>query len=132
MIIKHLQYLNDTINHSLFFRKDSPLLLHVFLDIDRTNNKDDRTSTSVYIIFLGIIQSLGVTRNNAIARSSTDLEYQVVNCATIKLYSIQSLQYELFVIISDLLFIYYDNIRITYLYVNLVFYSYSYQSLPYS
>lgn len=48
-----IRYLLGTIDKGIFFHKDSPLTLHAFSDADWAGNRDDRTSTSAHIIFLG-------------------------------------------------------------------------------
>ena len=37
-----------------FFSKPTLLYLHAFPDTDRAGNKDDRTSTSALIVYLGV------------------------------------------------------------------------------
>lgn len=48
-----LPYLNKASSFALFFLDDTPLSLHAFSDVDWVGNRDDRTSTTVYIMFLG-------------------------------------------------------------------------------
>ncbi|XP_020084893.1 uncharacterized protein LOC109707771 [Ananas comosus] len=48
-----LRYLKVTIYHGLHLKCHSNLLLHAFSDADWVGDKDDRTSTSAYIVFRG-------------------------------------------------------------------------------
>ncbi|KAL6314322.1 hypothetical protein AAG906_019022 [Vitis piasezkii] len=48
-----LRYLCGTLTHGLFLHKANTLSLHAFSDADWTGNKDDYTSTSAYIVYLG-------------------------------------------------------------------------------
>ena len=48
-----LRYLCGTLTHGLFIHKANTLSLHAFSDVDWAGNKDDYTSTSAYIIYLG-------------------------------------------------------------------------------
>ncbi|RVW53564.1 Retrovirus-related Pol polyprotein from transposon RE2 [Vitis vinifera] len=48
-----LRYLCGTLDHGITLRRTSPLALHAFSDSDWAGNKDDFTSTSAYIIYLG-------------------------------------------------------------------------------
>ena len=48
-----LRYLKGTVDYSLFLRSHSSLTLHVFTDADYASNKDNYSSTSAYVIFLG-------------------------------------------------------------------------------
>nr|CAD1833555.1 unnamed protein product [Ananas comosus var. bracteatus] len=48
-----LRYLKSTINYGLHLKCYSNLLLHAYSNADWADDKDDRTSTSVYIVLLG-------------------------------------------------------------------------------
>ena len=48
-----LCYLCGTSDHGLLLYHDSPLSVHAFSDANWAGNKDDSTSTSVYIVYLG-------------------------------------------------------------------------------
>ncbi|KAF2319039.1 hypothetical protein GH714_012913 [Hevea brasiliensis] len=48
-----IRYLIGTIDKGLQFHHHSSLVLHAFSDSDWGGNKDDRSSTSAYVVFLG-------------------------------------------------------------------------------
>ncbi|KAL5549333.1 hypothetical protein UlMin_004564 [Ulmus minor] len=48
-----LRYLKGTMDHGLLLRSHSSLALHAFADADYAGNKDNYSSTSAYVIFLG-------------------------------------------------------------------------------
>ncbi|KAL6315549.1 hypothetical protein AAG906_000852 [Vitis piasezkii] len=81
-----LRYLCGTLDHGITLRRTSPLALHAFSDSDWAGNKDDFTSTSAYIIYLGHNPiSWSSKKQRTVARSSTEAEYRsvassAVNC----------------------------------------------------
>ena len=53
-VVKHLlHYLSSTTDHGIALHCHTSLSLHTFSDADWADNKDDYTSTSVYIVYLG-------------------------------------------------------------------------------
>ncbi|KAE8677983.1 hypothetical protein F3Y22_tig00111463pilonHSYRG00129 [Hibiscus syriacus] len=56
----------------------SPLALHAFSDVDWAGNKDDFTSTSAYIVYLGHNPISWSSKKHIVARSSTEAEYRSV------------------------------------------------------
>ncbi|RVW74760.1 Retrovirus-related Pol polyprotein from transposon RE1 [Vitis vinifera] len=74
-----LRYLCGTLDHDITLRRTSPLALHAFSDSDWAGNKDDFTSTSAYIIYLGHNPiSWSSKKQRTVARSSTEAEYRSV------------------------------------------------------
>lgn len=76
-IVKQLlRYLVGTIDHGLFLQRNSPLSLHAYSDSDWENNPDDRSSTSVCVVFLGTNPiSWSSKKQKFIACSSAKAEY---------------------------------------------------------
>ncbi|KAL6340900.1 hypothetical protein AAG906_032011 [Vitis piasezkii] len=71
-----LRYLCGTLTHGLFLHKANTLSLHAFSDADWVGNKDDYTSTSAYIVYLGCHPiSWSSKKQRRVARSSTEAEY---------------------------------------------------------
>ncbi|KAL6327452.1 hypothetical protein AAG906_019765 [Vitis piasezkii] len=58
-----LRYLKGTVDYGLFLRSHSSLALHVFADADYASNKDNYSSTSAYVIFLGPNLVKQITKN---------------------------------------------------------------------
>ena len=76
----------------MFINKASPPQLVVFSNSDWADNVNDRTSTSVFIIYLGgtpLCWSL--KKWKTIARSSTEVEFRAIAVAVSKLTWIQSI-----------------------------------------
>lgn len=48
-----LHYLKATQNYGLALKQDTPLLMHAFSDVDWAGNRDDRASTTAYVVFHG-------------------------------------------------------------------------------
>lgn len=119
-----LRYLRGTSHLGLLLRKSSPVNLHAFSDADWAGNKDDRTSTTAYVVFLGSNPiSWSSKKQKAVSRSSTEAEYRAVAHTTAELCWVQSLLQELKVQIPKSPVIYCDNVGTTYLCVNPVFHS---------
>ncbi|RVW75660.1 Retrovirus-related Pol polyprotein from transposon RE2 [Vitis vinifera] len=73
-----LRYLCGTLTHGLFLHKANTLSLHAFSDVDWAGNKDDYTSTSAYIVYLGGHPiSCSSKKQGTIARSSTEADDNV-------------------------------------------------------
>ncbi|KAE8678139.1 Detected protein of unknown function [Hibiscus syriacus] len=74
-----LWYLCGTLEHGITLRQTSPLALHAYLDADLACNKDDFTSISAYIVYLGHNPiSWRSKKQRTMARSSTEAKYQSV------------------------------------------------------
>lgn len=96
--------------------------LYAFSDSNWASNKDDYTSTSAYIsIYLGRHPiSWSSTKRRIVARSSTEVEYQLVAATTSKINRICSLFTEP---LPTPPVVYCDNIGATYFCTNPVFHS---------
>ncbi|KAJ0961525.1 hypothetical protein J5N97_001698 [Dioscorea zingiberensis] len=67
-----LRYLCGTVNEGLQIHRQSPLTLHAYSDADWAGDKDDFSSTSAYVIFLGRNPvSWSSKKQKTIARSSS-------------------------------------------------------------
>lgn len=117
-----LRYLNGTRHLTLHLRRDSPLSLHCFTDVDWAGNCDDRTSTGAFIIFLGSNPIFWSSKKQrTVARSSTKAEYRAIAAAA-ELQWTKSILSKLFVPLpSSSPVLYSDNIGATYLCFNPVF-----------
>uniref|UniRef100_A0A2N9G9A2 Integrase catalytic domain-containing protein n=1 Tax=Fagus sylvatica TaxID=28930 RepID=A0A2N9G9A2_FAGSY len=81
-----LRYLCGTINEGLQIHRKSPLNLHAYSDADWAGDKDDFSSTSAYVIYLGRNPvSWSSKKQKTIARSSTEAEYRSVANAAAEL-----------------------------------------------
>nr|CAN73909.1 hypothetical protein VITISV_029162 [Vitis vinifera] len=119
-----LRYLCGTLDHSITLRRTSPLAFHAFSDSDWAGNKDDFTSTSAYIIYLGHNPiSWSSKKQRTVARSSTEVEYRSVASTAAEIRWICSLLTELGVTLPQQPVIYCDNVGATHLCSNPVFHS---------
>ncbi|WKA10467.1 hypothetical protein VitviT2T_028036 [Vitis vinifera] len=117
-----LRYLKGTISHGLFLRKNSPLHLHAFSDADWAGNKDDRMSTSAYIVFLEHNPiSWASKKQRSVARSSIKTEYEAIASIATELSWIRSLLMEITISLPQQPTIYCDNVGTTYLCVKSCF-----------
>ena len=48
-----LRYLKGTLYHGFFLKRSVTPFLHAYSDADWAGNRDDRTSTTAYIVYLG-------------------------------------------------------------------------------
>ncbi|RVX15236.1 Retrovirus-related Pol polyprotein from transposon RE1 [Vitis vinifera] len=119
-----LWYLKGTIHLGLFHRNHSPLTLHAFANADWAGNSDDRTSTSVYVVFLGCNPiSWSSKKQKTVARSSTEAEYRAIATTAAEINWVQNLFYELQAQSPSTPTIYWDNVGATYVCANPVFHS---------
>ena len=71
-----LCYLCGTLNNGFLFYSNSPISLHALSDADWAGNKDDYSSTSANIVYLGNnLISWSSKKQKTVARSSTETEY---------------------------------------------------------
>ena len=102
----------------------TPQTLHDFFDADWADNLDDRTSTCVFLIFLGANPiSLSSTKQRIVARSSTEAEHRAIAATATKLQWVKSLLSELLVLVQSPLSLFLNNLGVTYLSTNHVFHS---------
>ena len=117
-----LRYLKHTINHGLFLKRGQSLQLHAYSDADQAGNKDDRTSTTGYIVYLGgNAISWSSRKKKTVARSSTEAEYRAVASTAAKVLWVQSLLGELGITLTRPPSIHCDNIGATYLCASPIF-----------
>lgn len=119
-----LRYLCGTSDLGICLYRDSPLSLHAFSDADWAGNKDDFSSTSAYIVYLGRNPiSWSSKKQPTIARSSTEAEYRSVAATAAELTWVCSLLTELHIQLPQSPVIYCDNVGATQLCSNPVFHS---------
>lgn len=119
-----LRYLKGTIYHGLHLKCNSPVTLHVCSDADWVGNRDDYTSTSAYIVYLGTNPLFWSSKKQRfVARSSTEAKYQVVTTTVAERIWLLSLFQELGITLVESPTIHYDNVGATYLCSNSVFHS---------
>lgn len=119
-----VRYLKGTIFHGLLLKRNVPLTLTGFSDADWGGNKDDFSSTTAYVIYLGSnIVSWKSSKQRTVARSSTEAEYRALAHASAEIQWIQNLLHELGVSFAQPPAIHCDNIGATYLSANPVFHS---------
>ena len=119
-----LRHLCGTINHGIILHSHSNLSLHVFSDADWAGDKDDFTSTSAYLVYLGRNPiSWSSKKYRTIAHSSTEAEYRFIATISAEIRWICSLLTELGVDIPQQSVIYCDNVGATNLCANPVFHS---------
>ena len=117
-------YLFGTSNYGIFLHSQSLLILHAFSDANWASNKDNRSFTSVFLVYLGKhLVSWSSKKQRSIARSSTKAEYRSIASATAEIQWIQNLLHEIFISLPRQLVVYCDNLRATYLAANPIFHS---------
>ena len=96
-----LRYLKNTIYHGLHLRRGLHTSLIAYSDADWAGNRDDYSSTSAYIIFLGANPiSWCSKKQRTVARSSTEAEYRAVAATAAELTWLTNLLFELAVSLS--------------------------------
>ena len=119
-----LRYLKHTVTYGLYLHRHRQLTLTAYYDSDWAGNRDDCTSISAYIIFLGGNPiSWCSKKQRTVARSSTEAEYRSVASAVAELTWITNLLSELRLQLPLPPRLLCDNIGATYLCVNPVFHS---------
>lgn len=119
-----LRYLKGTLNDGIFLKRIENLTLQGFSDADWAGDKDTRSSTSAYLIFLGDCRiSWSTQKQRAVARSSTEAEYWALASANSELIWIRSLFHELGIPIPTPPHLFCDNIGATQLSLNPVMHS---------
>ncbi|KAH9684435.1 retrovirus-related pol polyprotein from transposon RE2 [Citrus sinensis] len=131
LVKRILRYLCGTLDKGLLLHRESPLslhgfsdALHAFSDADWAGNKDDYSSTSAYLVYLGRnLISWSSKKQQTVARSSTEAEYRSVAATAAELRWVCSLLAELGVTLQSSPVVYCDNIGATQLSSNPVFHS---------
>ena len=121
--MKHLlRYLKGTITEGLKVSRTSALHISLYSNVDWAGSSDDRRSTSGFLIYLWAnLISWSSKKQQTVARSSTESEYNAVANATTELKWIQSLLREINLQIPTTPTLWCDNIGATYLAANPVF-----------
>lgn len=119
-----LRYLVGTKTRGIYLHAKNSPSLHAYTDADWAGDKNDYTSTSAYIVYLGSHTiAWSSKKQTGVARSSTEAEYRAVASTTAELCWLSSLLSELDIKITTQPAIYCDNIGATYLAANPVFHS---------
>lgn len=114
-----LWYLKGTISFGLSLNRHSPLALLAYSDADWAGNKDDCTSTTAYVVYLGNNPISWTSRKQkSVSRSSTEAEYRAVAHTTFEVCWLLSLLKEINVQSTVTPTIYCDNIGATYVCAN--------------
>ncbi|KAH9704206.1 retrovirus-related pol polyprotein from transposon RE2 [Citrus sinensis] len=114
-----LRYLKHTVTYGLCLHRHRQLTLTAYYDSDWAGNRDDCTSISAYIIFLGGNPiSWCSKKQRTVARSSTEAEYRSVASAVAELTCITNLLSELRLQLPLPPCLLCDNTGATYLCVN--------------
>jgi len=119
-----LCYLCGTINDGLQIHHRSPLNSHAYSDADWAGDKNDFSSTSTYVIYLGRNPiSWSSKKQKTIARSSTEAEYRSVANVAAELNWLCYLLIDLDVELLCCPVLYCDNVGATQLCSNPLFHS---------
>ncbi|KAM1382347.1 hypothetical protein ACFX2F_034822 [Malus domestica] len=91
-----LRYLKGTISFGLHLCRRPSHRLYAFSDADWAGDRDDRKSTTGYVVYLGgNLISWSSRKQRSVSRSSTEAEYRAIAATTAELIWIQSLLREL-------------------------------------
>lgn len=96
-----LRYLQGTLDYGVSFSRSSKLLLEGFYDASWGSDSDDRRSTSGYCIYLGGNPiSWSLRKQQVVSHSTAEAEYRSLAHVTTEVIWIQSLLYELGVVLK--------------------------------
>ncbi|KAK0597079.1 hypothetical protein LWI29_021647 [Acer saccharum] len=124
LVKRLLRYLCRTLDDGIVLYRDSTVSLHAFSDADWAGNKDDFSSTSAYVVYLGRTPiSWSSKKQTTIARSSTEAEYRSVAATAAEINWVCFLLTDLGLSLSSVPVIYCDNVGATQLCSNPVFHS---------
>ena len=131
LVKRILRYLSGTLDKGLLLYRNSPLTLHGFSDslhafsnADWAGNKDDYSSTSAYLVYLGPnLVSWSSKKQQIVARSSTEAEYRSIAAIAVELRWVCSLISELGIGLPNSAVVYCDNVGATQLSSNPIFHS---------
>lgn len=132
VIVKRiLRYLSGTLDKGLLLYRDSLLTLHgfsdslyAFSDVDWAGNKDDYSSTSAYLVYLGRnLVSWSSKMQQIVARSSTEAEFRSIAAIAAELRWVCSLISELSIGLPNSPVVYCDNVGATQLSSNPIIHS---------
>jgi len=124
LVKRLLRYLCGTLNEGVIIHRNSPVTLHAYSDADWAGNKDDFSSTSAYIVYLGRNPiSWSSKKQTTIARSSTEAEYRSVAATAAELNWVCFLLTDLGLNLPNAPVIYCDNVGATQLCSNPIFHS---------
>ena len=111
-----LWYIHGTLHLGLLLRPSTQSDLLVYSDADWVGCPDTRKSTSGYAVFLGDnLVSWSSKRQNAVSRSSAEVEYRAVANAVAEVSWLRQLLVELHVPLRRTALVYCDNISIVYM-----------------
>jgi hypothetical protein len=117
-----LRYLRGTLDMGLRIVKSPSMLVSEFSDADWAGCLDDRRLTVGFAIFLGLV-SWSARKHPTVSRSSTQTEYKSLANVIAEIIWIQSLFEELKLVKYAAAILWCNNLGVTYLFTNLVFYS---------
>ncbi|RVW88563.1 Retrovirus-related Pol polyprotein from transposon RE1 [Vitis vinifera] len=131
LVKRILRYLCGTLDKGLLLYRDSSIplhgfsdSLHAFSDADWAGNKDDYSSTSAYLVYLGQnLVSWRSKKQQTVARSSTEAEYRSVAATAAELCWVGSLLSDLGINFTTSPVVYCDNVGATQLSSNPIFHS---------
>ena len=124
LVKRLLRYLCGALNEGVVIHCNSKVALHSFFDVDWVGNKDDFSSTSAYMVYLGRNPiSWSSKKQTTIARSSTEDEYRSVATTAAKLNWVCFLFTDLGLKLPNAPVIYCDNVGATQLCSNPIFHS---------
>ncbi|KAM1956212.1 hypothetical protein ACFX16_025655 [Malus domestica] len=119
-----LRYLKGTISFGLHLCRRPSHRLYAFSDADWAGDRDDRKSTTGYVVYLGgNLISWSSRKQRSVSRSSTEAEYRAIAATTAELIWIQSLLRELGISLPATPVVSCDNIGAMFYCVNPVLHS---------